>query len=72
VLTKARPIGIKKAYQTLTKIYLDSVGSSSSKDVAKVFRWNIKKVRKILLELAELEEIVSLEDDIWATLKLFS
>lgn len=72
VLTEARPIGMKKAYQTLTKIYLDSVGSSSSKDVAKLFRWNIKKVRKILSELAEAEEIAPLEDDTWATLKLFS
>jgi uncharacterized protein YcaQ len=72
VVTTARPIGIAEAYRKLTLTYLDSVGVAAVKDVAKLFRWNGKKVKEVLDDLHERSEIISLDDGRWATKKLFS
>ena len=70
VVEIARSIRIAEAYKELTSYYLDSVGASDAKAIAKLFRWKSKNVLQALTSLVVDERAYALTDGRWATSKV--
>lgn len=69
---KARPIVSEDARTHLTGIYLDAVGVSNMKEVAKLFSWRVEEATDALDRLGNAQLAIALDDRRWATVKLIS
>jgi uncharacterized protein YcaQ len=72
IAKKARTISTEDARTHLTGIYLDAVGVSNMKDVAKLFNWRVEEASEALDRLAEAQLATPLDDGRWVTVKLIS
>lgn len=70
VVSQARKISRWEAQKKLVSIYLDSVGVSTPRSIAKLFRWDKKIVLQTLDELVNDDFIRPQVGDRWATNKL--
>jgi uncharacterized protein YcaQ len=69
---KARRISSEEAQTHLTGKYLDGVGVSDTKEVAKLFGWHTEAATEALDRLGKAQLATQLNDGRWATTKLFS
>jgi uncharacterized protein YcaQ len=71
VIARAKDIKIREARSRLLRSYINSVGVLALKDVRKLFGWPEKGVVKTLSQLEEMGDVLRLDDDRWATYRLF-
>jgi hypothetical protein len=69
---KARTISSEDARTHLAGIYLDAVGVSNMREVAKLFSWRVEDASDALDQLGEAQIATPLDDGHWATVKLVS
>lgn len=67
----ARGIHRQEARSHLLRSYINSVGALMVKDVRKLFGWRDEEIIKTLSQLEDSEDALHLDDDRWATTKLF-
>ena len=71
VVSQARNISRREAYQKITVTYLDSIGVAPSRAIKSLFRWDHEVVHKTLEALSADGSVRSIGDDKWATNKIF-
>jgi len=67
----ARGIRTQEARSHLLRSYINSVGALMVKDVRKLFGWREEVVIETLSQLEDTGDALALDDDRWATIKLF-
>lgn len=67
VSEQARGISLRQARAELAKCYLQSLGVSESREIAKLFRWEADNTLQALEDLKSAGDALLLDDDRWAT-----
>lgn len=71
IYKRARGIHTQEARSHLLLTYINSVGALMVKDVRKLFGWREEEIIKTLSQLEDFEDVLHLNDDRWATTRLF-
>jgi hypothetical protein len=71
IYKRARGIPPKEARSHLLSSYINSVGALRVRDVRKLFGWREEEILQALSQLEDSEDALQLDDDRWATAKLF-
>ena len=71
VISQARSISRREAYQKITATYLDSVGVTNPIAIGRLFRWNQEIVLNALEALSADGLVRSMGGDHWSTNKIF-
>jgi len=71
IYKRARGIHRQEARSHLLKSYINSVGALLVKDVRKLFSWREEEIIVTLSQLEDRGDALHLDDDRWATIKLF-
>jgi hypothetical protein len=71
VIERAKDIKTQEARSRLLRLYINSVGVLTLKDVRKLFGWQEKEIIRTFSHLEDTREVLPLDDQRWATTKLF-
>jgi hypothetical protein len=71
IYKRARGIRTQEARSHLLRSYINSVGALMVKDVRKLFGWREEEIIETLSQLEDRGDALHLDDDRWATIKLF-
>jgi hypothetical protein len=71
VISSARIISRNEAFQKLISVYLASVGVSSLSGIIKLFQWDNLNTQKAIEKLEASGNIIQVDEECWATKRLF-